>query len=352
MKKILIIEDNADVRENVSEILELTKYKVIAAENGKVGVEMALKEKPDLILCDIVMPVLDGYGVYHMLQKDPEMKDVPFIFLTALTERSDYRKAMEMGADDYITKPFNVTELLNAVESRLKKAEKFRDVTKSADLPLSEYPEGCKANDLLKKLTSNRIVNRYHKKQIIFLEGNRPAYLYYILKGKVKKYKTNDNGKGLVVDLYTEGDFLGHVALLENINYQETAEAMEETELALIPADEFRELINTNHELSHIFIQLLARNISEMETHLLGLAYNSLRRKVADALVVLHRKYNAHNKSNFSINISRENLAEIAGTATESLIRTLSDFRNEKLVDIQEGSIIILNEKKLESMLN
>src|SRR5213592_1272010 len=120
-RSILIIDDHTDIRENIAEILSLGGYKTFTAENGKKGVETALKEKPDLIVCDIMMPELDGYGVLHLLRKNPDTKNIPFIFLTAKTERSDFRKGMEMGADDYITKPFEDIELLNAVEIRLKK---------------------------------------------------------------------------------------------------------------------------------------------------------------------------------------------------------------------------------------
>src|SRR5215213_3411705 len=121
-KTILVIDDNTDIRENTSEILDLAGYKTHTAENGKQGVELALKEKPAVIVCDIMMPELDGYGVLHLLRKNPETQHIPFIFLTAKTERSDFRKGMEMGADDYITKPFDDIELLNAVEIRLKKS--------------------------------------------------------------------------------------------------------------------------------------------------------------------------------------------------------------------------------------
>ena len=121
MKKILLIEDNDHIRENTAEILELANYKVTTAANGKIGVVMALEQLPDLIICDIMMPVLDGYGVLHAVQKNDAIKNTPFIFLTAKTERSDFRRGMESGADDYITKPFDGTELLNAVDSRLKK---------------------------------------------------------------------------------------------------------------------------------------------------------------------------------------------------------------------------------------
>ena len=351
MKKILLIEDNDHIRENTSEILEMSNYKVFSAENGKTGVELALREKPDLIICDIMMPVLDGYGVLHMVQKNTTTRNIPFIFLTAKTERSDLRKGMELGADDYITKPFSGTELLNAVEGRLKKADLLKEEF-SGMQGFQQLMEASSSGDILKDLTSDRNINRYKKKQMIFSEGNRPAFLYYVQKGKVKTYKTNDDGKELVVDLHKEGDFLGHIAMLENTNYKETAEAIEETELVVIPKEDFEALINNSREVSRKFIQLLARNISDKETQLLGLAYNSLRKKVADALMFIHKKYNSAGKKNISIDISRENMATIAGTATESLIRTLSDFKGEKLIEIKDGAIIILNESKLENLLN
>src|SRR5471030_2341257 len=96
-KKVLIIEDNNDIRDNVVEILELAGYEVFDAPNGKTGVEMAVKNLPDIILCDIMMPELDGYGVLHIINKNPELSAVPFIFLTAKAERVDFRKGMEMG---------------------------------------------------------------------------------------------------------------------------------------------------------------------------------------------------------------------------------------------------------------
>ena len=114
MKNILLIEDDQDMRENTAEILELANYRVLRAENGRRGVELARREPPDLILCDIMMPELDGYGVLHLLARDPHTAEVPFIFLSARAERSDVRKGMELGADDYLTKPFEESELLDA----------------------------------------------------------------------------------------------------------------------------------------------------------------------------------------------------------------------------------------------
>jgi CRP/FNR family transcriptional regulator, cyclic AMP receptor protein len=346
MKKILLIEDNENIRENTAEILELANYKVFTAENGKTGVEAALEYHPDLIICDIMMPVLDGYGVLHLLQKNPSVQNTPFIFLTAKTERSEMRKGMELGADDYLTKPFEGTELLNAVESRLKKQDLVKQHF-SADLNgVNELIKASSGKDIIQSFTSGRNINKYKKKQVIYSEGNRPSRLYYIQKGKVKTYKSNEDGKELVVGLYNEGDFLGYIALLEGTVYKEMAEAMEDTELGIIPKEDFEELMNVNPNIARKFIALLAKNVSEKEEQLLKMAYDSLRKKVADTLIALYKKYNN------PIDISRDNLASIAGTATESMIRTLGDFKTEKLIDIKDGAITIINAKKLENLLN
>ncbi len=352
MTHLLLIEDNDEIRENTAEILELAGYKVSTAPNGKIGVELALKEKPDLIICDIMMPVLDGYGVLHLVNRNPELKTIPFIFLTAKTERSDFRKGMEMGADDYITKPFSDIELLNAVESRLKKvnllAKKYTSDAEGLQLMISDFG----GPNSLQQLAEGRHINHYKKKQAIYTEGNHPGRLYYIQKGKVKTYKINDIGKELTVGLFNEGDFFGYNALLEETVYKESAEAIEEAEIAVIPREEFENLLRYHWDATQKFIKLLAKNVTERETQLLGLAYNSLRKRVADALLVLQQKYQTQQKENFSIHIAREDLANIAGTATESLIRTLSDFKNENLVEIKNGHITIINQKKLAAMLN
>ena len=352
MKHLLLIEDNNEIRENTAEILELAGYKVHTAVNGKAGVEMALQEKPDLIICDIMMPVLDGYGVLHLLNKNPELTGIPFIFLTAKAERSDFRRGMEMGADDYITKPFSDIELLNAVESRLKKnAILFKEFDSNAD-GMYQMLNEFKGINALQELATDRNINHYKKKQPIYTEGNHPNRLYYLQKGKVKTCKSNEAGKELTVGLFNEGDFFGYTALLEETVYKETAEAIEDCDIAIIPKEEFETLLHNNKDVTHKFIKMLAKNVTEKENQLLGLAYNSLRKRVADALLTLQDKYKQQNQDKFSIHISREDLANIAGTATESLIRTLSDFKNEKLIEIKDGNIVIIHQQKLEAMLN
>ena len=351
MKTILIIEDHEDIRENVAEILMLSNYKVLMAANGKEGIEAAQKNIPDLIICDIMMPGVDGYGVLHILHKDPNTQNIPFIFLTSKSERSDFRSAMEMGADDYLTKPFAGNELLNAIESRLRKMAIMKKQL-SPDLQgLSELMSTLENKKSLDDLKNESNTNIYKKKQVIYREGAHPHYLYYILKGKVKTYKTHEDGKDLVIDLYNEGDFFGYVSLLEGSSHKEYAESMEETELALIPRKDFEDLINSSPATAQKFIGLLAKHLVEKEKQLLGIAYNTLRKKVAEALVSLQKKYHTNKNEPYLIDISRDDLATIAGTATESLIRTLSDFKTENLIDIKSGKVVITNSTKLENLI-
>ncbi|HTL10287.1 MAG TPA: response regulator [Chitinophagaceae bacterium] len=348
MKKILLIEDNADIRLNTAEILELSNYKVLTAANGKQGVEMALTQHPDLIICDIMMPELDGYGVLHAVQKHEELHHTPFIFLTARAERTDFRKGMELGADDYLTKPFDATELLNAVDGRLKKSEQL----KRFEAANASFAPVHSDKDVMEAFTDGRNINRYKKKQQIYAEGNHPNRVYYVISGKVKVYKGNEDGKELVTDLYSRGDFFGYIALLEESPYRDIAEALEDSEVAVIPREEFTTLIHNNPMVAQRFIHMLAGNITDKENQLLALAYNSLRKKVADALLKMQNKYQTVKDEKFVIDISRDSLAAIAGTATESLIRTLSDFKNEKLIEITGSAIKILNRQKLENLIN
>ena len=352
MEKILIIEDNEALRENTAEILALANYEIMTAENGKIGVEKALANPPDLIVCDIMMPVLDGYGVFQIISKHPNLQHIPFIFLSAKSERADLRKGMEMGADDYITKPFSESELINAIRARLEKVKIHQQQGGKAIETWYQIISDLGNKDEMHTALENHDVIDYKKKQTIYSEGQHPNKLYYIQTGKVKIYKTSDGGKELIIGLLSAGDFFGHIPLIENVVYEEFAETLEESSIRVIPKKEFEQLITTNQEIALKVIKLLANNISEKEQQLVALAYHSLRKRVADALLTLKKKYAKEDQVPFSISISREDLANIAGTATESLIRTLSDFKNEKLIEIKDGKIILLEEKKLLNLFN
>lgn len=350
MKKILLIEDDEHLRDNIKELLELSNYEVLIAGNGKDGVEKATHFHPNLIICDIVLPILDGFSVLHLLQRHELLRVTPFIFVSAKTSREDYRKAMELGADDFITKPFELTELLNAIEIRLRKQE---FITQHIDHNGIHNNQSADEQLIIREFFHDRNINTYKKKEIIYSEGNHLNGLYYLVKGSVKTYLSNESGKSIITDLYNDGDIFGFVPYFKGSNYYDNAVAIEKSELAIIPTVEFETLLNTNHSFSKNMIQMLAKNIHFKEHKLLSIAYNSLRRKVADALIQIHQKYHSNGSPISSINISRYNLASIAGTATESLVRTLSDFQSEKLIEFdKDGGIIILNALKLERLPN
>jgi CRP-like cAMP-binding protein/CheY-like chemotaxis protein len=349
-KTILVIDDNTDIRENTAEILELAGYRTFTAENGKQGVELAIKERPSVIVCDIMMPELDGYGVLHLLRKNVETQNIPFIFLTAKTERGDFRKGMEMGADDYITKPFEDIELLNAVEVRLRKTQILEQNYAASPQGLTQFLKDVKSTGLIEKLSEQYAVENYDKKQMLYQEGKRPRFLYYLMKGKVKAYKSHEDGKEYITNLYSDGDFIGYAALIEDSNYDDSATILEDAEVMMIPKDDFLQMVYSDISIASKFIHIITQNVREKEERLLNLAYSSLRKRVAKALVDIVEKFNLKEQTS-PIEISREDIAQYVGTATESLIRTLSDFKAEKHIDIRSGKIIVNNVDKLKNLL-
>lgn len=350
MSKVLIIEDNTEVRENLAEILELADYEVVTAENGKVGVEKALNEQPDLILCDVMMPELDGFGVLRILEKRPTTSDIPFIFLTAKAEKTDFRKGMNLGADDYITKPFDDVELLDAIEMRLKKSERLKKAFDGTQQGLRTFIDEARGAQALQKLSESKEIHRFHKKDFLFKEGDHPRRLFFIAKGKVKVFRTNEAGKEYISKVYATGAFLGYNALLAKTPYQESAVAIEEAEISYIPKDDFLALLYGDRNFSAQFIKMLANDVEEVEEKLLSLAYNSIRKRVAEALLELHE--NIDPDSPIEITILREDLAAMVGTAKESVIRTLSDFKSEGLINVKGSNITILDLAKLQQMPN
>lgn len=347
MKKILIIEDNPEVRENTSEILTLANYNVVAAENGKIGVELAQKEKPDLIICDIMMPELDGYGVLHILSKNEQTANIPFIFLTAKAEKTDIRKGMNLGADDYLTKPFDDTDLLNAIEARFRKNAMLQKQYEVSAEGLDNFVRDAKQVLNIQDLGKDKKVKSYKKKTDVFTEGDMPLNVYFVKSGNVKTFKSHPDGKELIINLYSTNDFFGFEPILENENYRESAVAMQDSELVIIPRHDFMLMMQSHPDVSKSFINLLCKKVADREAQLLNLAYNSVRQRTADALL----KSETLKDSKSVIAISRDDLAKMVGTASESVIRVLSEFKDEGLIEIETGKIKIVQRAKLEKVV-
>lgn len=351
-KTILLIEDNPMMRENTAEILELANYSVLTAQNGREGVQLAQQHKPDVIVCDIMMPELDGYGVLHLLGKDEKTADIPFIFLTARAEKDDYRKGMVLGADDYLTKPYDDLELLNAIETRLNKSERIRKSFERSAEGVDDFLTEAGSASGLGNLCANKRVRALKKKDMLYSEGSFPAGLYFLQKGKIKEYRSNDQGKEYITNLYREGDFLGYLDLLQNEPYQQSTVCLEPCEVALIPKDDFFRLMQGSRTVVSKFIRMLSNNVRDREDQLLKLAYNSVRKRVAEALANLVNRYQEDKSCPFAMAISREDIAAMTGTATETVIRMLSDFKDEGLVEMKGSTITVLNYDKLARMRN
>ncbi|MBE9583981.1 response regulator [Mucilaginibacter sp. JRF] len=349
MTTILIIEDNNDIRESTAEILELSGYKVLQASNGKAGVDLAFQHKTDLVLCDIMMPELDGYGVLYMLGKNADTAGTPFIFLTAKAERVDFRKGMEMGADDYLTKPFDDIELLNAIESRLKKKQRQEEYYNQSIDKLEKLASGSgQGLAELKTMIAGRKVRQIKKKQILYYDGDTPQGLYLVLEGGVKTIKMAEDGRELLTGLYKADDYLGIHALLLDESYTDTAEAVEDSAVCLLPRDMTINLLNKYPDVGQQFIRILANNVREKEEQLIELAYNSVRKRLAQVLIRLSKQ--SADPAQFKI--SRDELAAMAGMATETVSRTLTDFKEEGSIEKKGSQVTILDINRLIKMKN
>lgn len=336
--KILVIEDNQDVRENLIELLSLSGFDVEGAENGKIGVKKALQLLPDLILCDIMMPELDGYGTLQILSKHPETLKIPFIFLSAKTERESIRKGMNLGADDYITKPFEESELITAIENRLKKHQAISS---------GRLAKSNKDSDWFKRIFNTRSKRTTHPGEIIYCEGDSPTHVYYLSGGKVKLSKANNIGKESIVDLCTEGDFFGYWSVLQDCEQLETAEAMDVSEVWCVPKENFTELLKSDIQLNQEFLKILSKNLLIKENKIIELSYETVRKRVANALIAICDIYGENDY--VKMKMPRDLIASMAGTSVETAIRMISEFKNDQMIAIKGSEIEILEYEKLKN---
>ena len=347
MRKVLLIDDDEDFREDVSEILQLSNYLTLTAPDGKTGVEKALKEKPDLIICDVSMPHMDGFSVLHILSRHPETLAIPFIFMTGKNELTDIRKGMGMGADDYLVKPFDETDLLNSIEMRLSKNSASKGRLTEAQQNIVTFINEVRLSGGASIAAVDTAIQKYKKKHVLYSEGQRTSVVYFVVSGKVKEFMINEEGKELITNIYAKGDFIGYTTILENTLYNETAQVIEDAELLLIQKKDFLQLINNNLKVANEFIGMLSHDLLQKDQKLLQLAYSSLRKKVATGIIEVIDKFQDKRDGKPIIEISREDLANIVGAAQESLSRTLKEFKNENLIDMLEGNIVVLNDTKL-----
>ena len=349
MTKILLIEDDLVLRENTAELLELSNYEVITAKHGKEGVSLIKSHLPDIVICDIMMPIMDGYEVLKELSSNDKTKYIPFIFLSAKQKRSDIRKGMNLGADDYIAKPFSEEELIGAIESRLAKTSILKDYRTGKDY-INEFNkfELDSLNDLKNFFDDNGKEFIFSKGDVIYEEGGKSNYVYLIIKGAVKTNKIDEDGKELIIAIFEEDELFGFTSFSKQIPYEETAIALSDVQLVGIVKNELRLLLENNPKITFELIQLLNENLSSIKNQLLQMAYSSVNKRTATTILKFAKKMNKNPGD--TIRITRSDLASVAGVAMETLSRTLSNFKHDNLIKVEGRSIKILDLERLKEM--
>jgi DNA-binding response OmpR family regulator len=337
---ILIIEDNEGVRENLEKFLGLYGYTILAEPNGMAGVKTAIQHLPDLILCDVMMAEQDGYGVLNILSENDDTAGIPFIFTTSKIETEDICRGMNLGADDYITKPFHKDELLQVISTRLKKIGLSNGVTPVASagqVHLSD-PEGG-----LKRL-EEAFEKKGHQHTLseggyIFREGENPHFIYRVEAGHVHLSRAHEHGHDYIIAELGAGEIFGVPSALERtpLHYSGIV-GLGGTVLQSLAINELVKLLNTDRTVIEALMRLMAGRVVIRGDRLVNQAYDSVRRRTALVLCDLHEKYEGE-----AIELSREELAQMVGSTKESIIRSLSDFKQDGLLR-SEGKRLILQD--------
>ncbi|MEM6770837.1 MAG: response regulator, partial [Bacteroidota bacterium] len=345
---ILVVEDNEEVRANLAEILEIYGYVVTEAANGLEGVKQAIESPPDIILCDVMMPELDGFGVLNLLSEHERTAGIPFVFITAKTEAEDIRRGMNLGADDYITKPFYKDELLNVINVRLKKAAKRSATAPPPAAPtptLSDPARGRSA--ITAAFTKHGREETFKQGENIVREGDYPHFLYRVKSGHVHLARPHAYGRDYVIAELSQEEIFGLPTCLERTTFHYTAKVVSKTaSCSLLPVATLYKLINSDRSVSEAIMQLLASRVVEQSEKLVHQAYDSVRRRTALVLCDLHEKYEGG-----AIQLSRDELAQMVGSTKESVIRALSDFKREKLVKTEGRALQIEDPERLRGLL-
>ncbi len=343
-KNILLIEDDTVLRENTAELLDLAGYQVSMAANGRAGLQMALEETPHLILCDIMMPEMDGYTVLKHLRDHDPTKTTPFIFLSAKTEHKDVRLGMNMGADDYVTKPFTEEELLGAVASRLAKMAILGEFKAEGQEPHKATMGSL--HELKNHIDDHGTELSLATGAQLYAERASPNAIYLITKGSIKLHILEESGKELITAILQPDDIFGFASFSNSYATKESATALENSVLHSISLQELKDLMAHNPTLALEVVALLTENLSMAKGQLLEMAYGSVRKRTAHTLLKFSEKLQKDKHG--QMHILRSDLANVAGVATETLIRTLSCFKKEGLIDIEERNIKILDRQGLE----
>jgi CheY-like chemotaxis protein/DNA-binding transcriptional ArsR family regulator len=355
---ILVIDDQREVRENIVELLEISGHRVIEAVDGIDGIRKAKAQLPDLVLCDIMMPELDGYGVAEVLGSQAETASIPLVFLTAKSDAEDFRKGLAKGAVDYITKPFESHVLIETVEMRLKK-RKQKQATNVGQLAWENWAEslrGEKPASLVGKSLKPEVAA---KNEEVYMEGDYAQYLYFVREGSVRIDRMDSRGKRICLRVVRAGGFFGWAPGLNDGNHVNDATSREHTVLLRIPQSEFLKVFAEQPAMG---LEVVRQQIEESRTMgrlALNMAYGSARENTAYALLKFAEKPSpdqtleglAPTAAYQKVHLSREDLACAVGMAPESISRTLAKFRDEGMIETHGREVVLLHPDRLEDEL-
>lgn len=339
---ILVVEDNEDVRENICEILELAGYTVAEACNGADGVRKAMDSKPDLVLCDVMMPKLDGYAMLKMLRDNPKTANIPFIFLTAKTEQSDFRKGMGLGADDYIMKPFDDTNLLESVATRLRRQSDKNASFEQSALAISNQHS---IEDWLASCFFSQTPITLHKGDYLFSFERPTKNIFYVEQGLAVGESFVED-RIFITQLFGPGDIIGITSDTSKEYTIQNVKALKDLKVYPVFKDTFLTQTLSNRVAAHYVHQNLLEAHHQLQRRTGHLAYSSVRKRVAEGLVLLTDK----DANSDSLVLPREDLANFIGVAKETLIRTLSAFKSEGMIAIEGKAIRLVKPNDLRQL--
>ena len=346
MVKVLIIDPDRDFCSRVFEVLKLAGYGVLKSHTGKDGVAAGLEHSPDIILCDNHLEDLDGYGILQLLKSNEKTRAIPFVFTSIKAGIIDLRRAMDLGADDYLVKPFSDSQLLRTIDARLQKKQFYKDHFGHSEN--NNNHNGHASNGFeFGVFLEDRKVRTLKKGQSIFYEGDPCSVVWIILEGTVKTTKMAEDGRELITGIFHQDDFMGINSLFTNEGYCDTATAITDCKLITISRQHFEALIFQHPEVAQKTIRLLSAQLRQQEEQLMQIAYQSVRKRISEAILRLYKV-----QESAQIQITRVDLAALSATAPETVSRILTDFKNEGLIEKNGNELTILGVKKLERLKN
>ncbi len=346
MKTILVIESDAKARDAYTQILNTAGYQTITAIDGDIGINKSINNTPDLILCNVTLRNIDGFSVLAVLSKNILTSNIPFIFVSTTFELDVFRKGMDMGADDFITRPFQDNQLVKAVDSRINKFMAHNPSLENS----SNAANNINLDDIpnIYEIISQSNYRRLKKKQTLYFEGDHTQGVYFLDEGCIKTFKLNSDGRELITNLYQPKTFIGLGYLLLNSPLADTAEAIENCSLYFTPKKTMLELLDEYPTLSQYFVKILSINLKQKEEQLVEIAYESVTKRLSKVLIRLNK--NASPIDHFAV--TRDDLAGLTGIATETVSRILSDLKHQNLIEKNGSFIHIINLQKLEALKN